>query len=142
MSPLDSRIAQESSFQKRLMFVGILIIFLSVLISYDSLGSKYGELSFAMIILMFGLWFLIPGCLFFYRKRTNPNITNLSDLEIDKLMTVLFGISVICTGIGTAFAFFDKIENFLSMLVVFIVLLIFLFLQVKYRKKRRMTMTE
>jgi uncharacterized membrane protein HdeD (DUF308 family) len=148
MNPLKSRVAQASSAQKVMIFIGILMICSFVLLCYASLDpkappdSKFGLLSFMMILLMFGLWFLIPSCIFFYKKRTKPNITSLSDIEIDKLMTVLIGISVVCVGIGTIFSYFGKIEDFVGMLVVFVVILLFFVLQIKYRDKRRIKMKE
>jgi len=86
----------------------------------------------------------VPNSIYFVnnKKRTKPNITSLSDIEIDKLMTVLIGISVVCVGIGTIFSYFGKIEDFVGMLVVFVVILLFFVLQIKYRDKRRIKMKE
>jgi hypothetical protein len=148
MNPMKSLEIQVSSGHKIMIIIGILTMFVFVLMCYASLDPKaspdlkFGALSLAMILLMFGFWFIIPSCFFFYRKRYRPGFTNLSDLEIDKLMTPLFGISVICIGIGTIFSYFVRIEDFVTMLVIFSVISLFLFLQIKFRNKRRMNMTE
>ena len=148
MNPMKSRYTQESTGHKIMTFIGILTMFLFVMIVYVSLdkkaplGIKFDGLSFAMILFMFGFWFLMPGCIYFYRKRTKPDNVKLSDLEIDKQITVLLCVAVICLGLSTIFSYFVNITHFVSMLVVFAVILLFFFLQVKYRDKRRMNMVK
>jgi predicted Na+-dependent transporter len=92
--------SSEASDWAKIIAIGILIWFISILLLYASDFSNIDAISYGLIIFGVGFMFIIPAVGFFIKKRRDPKVTELSSKDRDLFSDMGLGAIVICAGAG------------------------------------------